>query len=201
MNEQTEPELVVAVTGHRDITDQEVVTIALEKAISVIEQTFPGQTFRLLSPLAEGTDRLAARLILPRPGWTLWGILPLPVEDYRRSFSSASARSEFDTLLKKTHTTLVLRAPVDRPESYQQLGVYLVDHCHVLLAVWDGLPARGPGGTAEIVSHARIRELPLALVSLVAGSPGGDSPTFERFPPKYNLARNISSKGADLADD
>jgi hypothetical protein len=183
MSERTETGLVVAVSGHRELADREATVVALEEAISAIEQTFPRQTYRLLSPLAEGADRLAATVVLLRPLWKLWGILPLPVEDYHRSFSSTASRSEFDALLKKTQKTLVLRPPTDRTEAYRKLGIYLVNHCHVLLAVWDGLPARGPGGTAEIVEHARKRGLPLALVRLDGGLPETYGPIFERFSP------------------
>ncbi|MEJ2551355.1 MAG: hypothetical protein P8Z42_08675 [Anaerolineales bacterium] len=186
MSGQTETELVVAVSGHRELADRESVIVALEEAISAIEQAFPRQTYRLLSPLAEGADRLAAAVVLLRPLWKLWAILPLPVEDYQRSFSSTASRSEFDVLLKKTQKTLLLRPPVDRIEAYRKLGIYLVDHCHVLLAVWDGLPARGPGGTAEIVGFARKRGLPLALIRLNGGLPETDGPIFERFPPQMH---------------
>jgi hypothetical protein len=43
----------------------------------------------------------------------------------------------------------------NRAEAYQQAGRYVVEHSAVLLAVWDGLPAGGRGGTAEIVAWAR----------------------------------------------
>ena len=34
-----------------------------------------------------------------------------------------------------------------------------------MIAVWDGKPARGPGGTAQIVEHARRVQKPLILIS------------------------------------
>ena len=33
-----------------------------------------------------------------------------------------------------------------------------------LVAVWDGEPARGYGGTADIVEAARDRELPITVI-------------------------------------
>jgi hypothetical protein len=59
----------------------------------------------------------------------------------------------------------VLPAGGSREAAYAQVGHYVVDRSDVLVAVWDGLPARGPGGTAEIVAHARDRGVPLFLVS------------------------------------
>ena len=45
---------------------------------------------------------------------------------------------------------IVLWKPVDR--AYEQAGRYVVEHSDALIAVWDGLPAQGRGGTAEIVA-------------------------------------------------
>jgi hypothetical protein len=36
-------------------------------------------------------------------------------------------------------------------------GRTVADRCDLLLAVWDGQPAAGLGGTADVVSHATYR--------------------------------------------
>lgn len=40
----------------------------------------------------------------------------------------------------------------------------MIDHCDRLVAVWDGLPARGYGGTADAVACAREGEVPVRVV-------------------------------------
>lgn len=57
------------------------------------------------------------------------------------------------------------RQPAVRERAYEAAGRYVVDHCDMLLAVWDGRPARGRGGTAEIIAYARRRERPLAVIA------------------------------------
>ena len=52
-----------------------------------------------------------------------------------------------------------------RAQAYEAAGRYVVDHCDLLIAVWDGKPARGRGGTAEIVAYAREKKRPLIVVS------------------------------------
>ncbi len=62
----------------------------------------------------------------------------------------------------------------------------------MLLAVWDGQPPQGAGGTGWVVSEARRRGLPLAWVHAGNRQPGSEQPvslgdeqgtvTFERFP-------------------
>ncbi|MGA3159798.1 MAG: hypothetical protein ABSC77_01175 [Terracidiphilus sp.] len=51
-----------------------------------------------------------------------------------------------------------------RRDAYAQAGRYVVDHCDVLIAVWDGKPARGRGGTAKIVQYAQEQNRPIIRV-------------------------------------
>ena len=40
----------------------------------------------------------------------------------------------------------------------------MVDRSERLVAVWDGKPARGIGGTADIVSYARQKGVPVVVL-------------------------------------
>jgi len=44
--------------------------------------------------------------------------------------------------------------------------LYMLDHCDRLIAVWDGLPARGPGGAGQIVEQARRQSIPVIWVKV-----------------------------------
>jgi hypothetical protein len=88
-------------------------------------------------------------------GWKLQAILPFRPADYRASLADAPARKSFDALLSSA--SRVLELPGDQPgdvEAYVMAGRATVAHCDVLIAVWDGLPPRGRGGTAEVVQMA-----------------------------------------------
>ncbi len=61
--------------------------------------------------------------------------------------------------------TIRLPATPSAEQAYLELGRYLVTHADLLIAVWDGLPARGPGGTSDVVQMARQRQLPLAWIN------------------------------------
>lgn len=56
-----------------------------------------------------------------------------------------------------------------REAAYEAAGLYGLDHAAVVVAIWDGQSARGRGGTPEIVTHARERQLPLAWVHAGSG--------------------------------
>lgn len=43
-------------------------------------------------------------------------------------------------------------------------GRVVVDRSARLLAVWDGQPARGHGGTAGVVAYARKRGVPVEVI-------------------------------------
>ena len=51
-----------------------------------------------------------------------------------------------------------------REAAYEQAGHWIVENSHALVALWDGEPARGQGGTAEIVAYTVERALPILWV-------------------------------------
>ena len=44
-----------------------------------------------------------------------------------------------------------------RESAYERAGHAVIEGCDILLALWDGQPSRGQGGTAEIVAEAERR--------------------------------------------
>ena len=181
--------LAVGITGHRaDVLPegsvpvlQERIRDALERieesgrALLAAEQDCFGPTppvLRFVSPIADGADQLAAEVALDL-GWELQAIVPFERNIYRDSLASQEARERYDALLG--HAACVLELPGDPNNSldaYVMTGRATVAHCDVLLAVWDGLPPRGRGGTGEVVQLALTRGTAIIHVPL---SPGGDT--------------------------
>ncbi len=167
--------LIIGVTGHRDLRDQDVPRLEQEVAaiIAGLRRDYLGDDVDtpivVLSALAEGADRLVARVAL-KQGARLIAPLPMPVEEYRRDFDPGQkpgSLAEFEGLLAQAVAAPVMRWPdaaseglhIDqeqRNEQYRKLGVFITRHCHVLLALWDGDDkAMSPGGTAEVVKFKR----------------------------------------------
>ena len=112
---------------------------------------------RFVSPIADGADQVAAEVALEL-GWELHAVLPFPRAKYRASLASDEARDRFDALLARA--TCVLELPGDRRkelDAYVMTGRATVAHCDLLIAVWDGRPPRGRGGTGEVVQLAITR--------------------------------------------
>ena len=187
-----EPErIVIGVTGHRILTELDRVRAGVDEALARIEQAFPGRPLTVLSALAEGADRLVAQQILRRPGARLVVPLPLAKADYMADFASPKSKQEFLSLLGRADEVVELPPARAREHAYDAAGNYVLEHSNVLLAVWDGRPAQGQGGTGAIVARARERSLPLVWVHAGNRRPGTLEPTslgaeqgmvtFERF--------------------
>ncbi|NNM52196.1 MAG: hypothetical protein HKM02_08215 [Pseudomonadales bacterium] len=156
--------ITLAITGHRDPADSKLISATISEAIDIIEKNFPNTPLQALSALAEGADRLFAQVALDR-GIPLDVILPMPRELYRDDFPDSL--DEFDGLISKARHVGTLpfvsgnnpqkiASPGDaRNLQYALVGWHLVNHAQILVAAWDGTPARGMGGTAQVV-NARL---------------------------------------------
>ena len=112
---------------------------------------------RFVSPIADGADQIAAEVALDL-GWELQTILPFDRSAYRSSLGNEDARRRFDELLGRSASLLELPGnPHNGLDAYVMTGRATVAHCDVLIAVWDGLPPRGRGGTGEVVQLALSR--------------------------------------------
>ena len=115
----------------------------------------------LISALAEGADRIAAAHALEK-SYSLTAILPFDSEEYARDFTSPSSIAEYEELLVRADTKLVL--PGKRAQealAYGTAGLTLVDNADILLCVWDGGESAGWGGTTDLMEHAARHGLPI----------------------------------------
>ncbi|HXH00258.1 MAG TPA: hypothetical protein VNI79_07585 [Sphingomicrobium sp.] len=117
----------------------------------------------LVSPLADGADQIAAELALER-GLRLQAVLPFERDTYKADFDARGAE-QLDQALARAGCVLELPGLRNNSASaYVQAGRATVAHSDLLIAVWDGLPARGRGGTAEIIELALARGTPIIHV-------------------------------------
>ncbi len=175
--------LSVGVTGHRaevlaegDVDRlrervRETLLLLADSGQALLERErdcfAPGPpTLRFVSPIADGADQIAAELAVEL-GWELQAILPFSREVYRASLANDAARERFDALA--AHACCLLELPGDPDDSldaYIMTGRATVSHCDVLIAVWDGKPPRGRGGTGEVVQLALTRGTAIIHVPL-----------------------------------
>ena len=70
----------------------------------------------------------------------------------------------YDQLFAHASHVQRLNSTESTSESHMAASQLMIDQADKLLAVWDGKPARGYGGTAEIVSYARDTDTPVTVV-------------------------------------
>jgi hypothetical protein len=147
----------VGVTGHRDLSEPTCALVAAAMAIQ-LEQF---AAIDGISSLAEGADQIFAEQVL-RAGGSLTAVLP--AAGYEGSFETSADAAGYRRL--QAQATSVIERPFDAPsdEAYQSAGQRVVGLAEVLLAVWDGTPSQGMGGTAEIVAFAGERRVPTTVV-------------------------------------
>jgi hypothetical protein len=156
--------LVVAVTGHRDLVPAEIPGIRerVRAFLGELRDAYPDRSIAVMSPLAEGADRLVAEESLAL-GVPLTVLLPMDREAYLADFATPASRAHFEKLcaaavdvfelpLTPGNTPALIRDdPTNRARQYAQAGVFLCAHCHILLALWDGKPSDQLGGTSQVV--------------------------------------------------
>ncbi|MEO7277019.1 MAG: hypothetical protein ABIW33_03220 [Sphingomicrobium sp.] len=127
--------------------------------------------FALLSPLADGADQIVAEAALEL-GFEVHAILPFGREQYRATLNEAGGQARFDSLVERAARVLELEgAPTAVQEAYVMGARATVAHSDLLIAVWDGEPPRGRGGTAEVVDLALRRGIAVVHVDSQARSP------------------------------
>ncbi len=165
--------LVVGVTGHRDLLATEISGIEqrVRQALADLQEKFPNRTLRVLSPLAEGADRLAAR-IAEELGLELVVPMPMPETLYAKDFESSRSWAEFGRLTRYARDVVVLPlAPgntlesvadygLERDRQYAEAGAWVAGHSDILLALWDGRTTGDLGGTGHVVEFRRHGTMP-----------------------------------------
>lgn len=114
-----------------------------------------------VSSLAEGADQLFAAHVL-----AVGGVLEaiLPCADYASSLATDDGRARFEQLRRAAGTVISLPFPKPSGQAFLAAGQVMVERCDHLFAIWDGRPARGLGGTADIVAYARARGTPVTVL-------------------------------------
>jgi hypothetical protein len=152
---------VVGFSGHRQVTNAPGISKAIAGSLQALRRQVPGEWVGL-SSVAEGGDQLFTAEVRSQ-GMSWHAILPLPRAEFAKDFP-AEEWVMVEKLLDQAEHVRVITENGTREDAYLDCGMATVDGSDVLLAVWDGEPARGRGGTADIVAYARELGRPIILI-------------------------------------
>ena len=148
----------IGATGHQRIPDSAQPAV-LSGIREIIRAALPPLV--AITSLAAGADQAVANEVLAVDGKLE---VIVPCRRYERSFQSSAAAKEFRSLLSRADDVTRLDYEEPSEEAYWAAGRAVVDRSDLLLAVWDGQPARGLGGTADVVAYAREIGTPVRIV-------------------------------------
>ena len=153
--------IVVGTVGHRDLsTTDKAIAKAVRRECRLLRKKHRDSPFLVLSGLAEGADRLIAGIAMEELGAALIAVLPFPAADFCADFKTEASRQEFLSFIGRSSATFDVHLPSDeqwkqpggmRDAQYARVGALIAEQSQILLALWDGRPARGVGGTADVV--------------------------------------------------
>lgn len=87
----------------------------------------------------------------------------IPAQHYRERLPAAH-HTAYDSLLAKSSRVIALDHTESNSKAHMDASLRMLDDSEHLIAAWDGQPARGYGGTADVVAAAKKRGLPVTTV-------------------------------------
>jgi hypothetical protein len=154
----------IGVTGHRRLPDPAAwawVERAIEAALEPVSPPLVGVT-----SLAAGADQIFARVVARRGG-SIHAVLPFP--DYERTMVGEEL-SHYRDLLSLAAAVETLDIGGADEDGYLAAGERVVRLSDRIFAIWDGEPARGKGGTGDIVVYAVNLGVPVVHINPIARS-------------------------------
>jgi hypothetical protein len=148
----------IAITGHRGLpaaTERLVDRAIREQLAACADRDLVG-----VSALADGADQLFARAVLDAGGQLE---VIVPAARYRDGLP-ASAHAAYDALLARAAKVDRLNRVESTEQAHMEASQAMLARANHLFAVWDGKPARGYGGTADVVAEARNRGVPVTVI-------------------------------------
>lgn len=184
--------VLIAVTGHVDVSDATAtwVTAALRERL----RRERARGVCGITCLAEGADQLFAKVVLELEG-TLDVVLP--ARDYGRKVIRAGNKDQFGALLRRARTVRTMPFELSGREAYLAASEEMLAGCHLLLAIWDGLPSQGLGDTAHVVARAHERRVPVEILWPGRGSDVVDVVPETRSPAEHGVVLRPVPEGLD----
>ena len=142
----------IGIVGHRYLANPETAAFVAENCFGILkQQQAEHKNVSALSALAEGSDTLFAEAAV---ALNIRLEIVRPFEEYARDFTALSAKQRYERLRCIAYSETRL-AHVSRSDAaYIAAMHWIVDNSSLLVAVWDGSPARGSGGTGDATDRA-----------------------------------------------
>lgn len=134
----------IGITGHQDLSEYVLDWIKN----SLLDFIAKNKVVKGYSSLAVGADQLFVKCLLEMK--IKYDVI-IPCNNYETTFKNESDLSNFNSLLSSANKIAKLDFKEPSELAFYKAGVKIVELSDMIIAVWDGQPAKGLGGTADIV--------------------------------------------------
>jgi len=159
----------LAVTGHRGLSEATATLVDAALRSEISKRAEDGALVGL-SCIADGADALFAKAVLDNRGMLH---VIVPARNYREGLPE-DHHATYDALIAAAGEIIRLDHVESDADAHMDASLRMLADADELLAVWDGQPARGPGGTADVVEAACGQCVPVTVV-WPAGATRGQS--------------------------
>jgi len=149
----------IGITGHQRLKNSAAwaqVRTQITNTINLAHKPIIG-----ISSLAIGADQMFAEIVLHLQG-ELEVIIPF--KGYELKFEDELGREAYHRLLGQATRVKTLKKHGSDEEAYFEAGRIIADSCDEMIAVWDGQPAVGLGGTADVVDYCKSHGKPIVII-------------------------------------
>lgn len=149
----------IGITGHSSLSDATAELVA--DALSTVLATHEVDELVGVTCLARGADQIFARVVLELGGSVE---VVLPAADYRDRKVKPDNIAEFDELIARAASVYVMPLAESNRAAYEAASVHVMANVDEMVAVWDGAPPDGTGGTGDVARAAREQGMPVTVV-------------------------------------
>jgi predicted Rossmann fold nucleotide-binding protein DprA/Smf involved in DNA uptake len=151
--------MVIGITGHSNLSDSSVGLVAGE--IRDILKPYAEDDLVGITCLAHGADQIFAQAVIDLGGKIA---VVIPAGDYADRIPNPESRTRFDGFLSQALAVYEMPFATSGPEAYFAASTELIRRSGILMAVWDGTPPDGKGGTADAVRYAKEQNRDVLVV-------------------------------------
>ena len=137
------------ITGHQDLGDHATIAWVKDTLARLVVENKVSQGYTCL---AKGADQLFT-VVLTEKNIPFTAIIPCI--DYEKAFDNQAARNDYLRLAQMAEERIELNFPHPSEKAFFEGGKKVVACSDLIFAVWNGKPAKGLGGTGDIVNFSK----------------------------------------------
>ncbi|MFT5470989.1 MAG: hypothetical protein ACI8UO_006122 [Verrucomicrobiales bacterium] len=165
--------ILIGIIGHRDIPEADApeIELKLRLVFKRLRRLYPNSPIAAITGLAEGADTIGARAAVAE-GLSLIAPLPMPLEEYKETFSSPEKAAEMEGFHAKSLSYVcgsLSGEPDTQEKKFARAGAAVVQYSHLVIALWNGKDSGLDAGASYLIKHA-LEGIPKDIVFDLEGS-------------------------------